>query len=156
MPVKAHVERTINAPKDAVWAVLNDFPRLSTWSAGVQNSYTTGEDGNVTGLGAERRCELGGNKILDERISAYTPGESMTIEVWNVEGLPIKSSKGNFSVRSTGPGTTEATIDAEVIFKLPGILTSLLSPLLARFIAKSFASLLDDLAQEAEKNAAIN
>ncbi len=153
MPVKANAQRTINAPRDAVWAVLDDFPRISTWSAGIQKSYATGDTNTATGLGAERRCELGGNKILDERISAYSPGESMTIEIWNVEGLPLKSSRVTFSVRSTGPASTEVVIDAEANPKLPGFLVRLLHPLLSRAIAKKFAGLLDELAQESEMNA---
>ncbi len=152
MPVKAHAQRTINAPSESVWAVLDDFPQISTWSAGIQKSYTTGDTNSETGLGAERRCELGGNKILDERISAYTPGESMTVDVWNIEGLPLKSSKTTFSVRSAGPTSTEAVIDAEANPKLPEFLVRLLHPLLSRAIAKNFARLLDELAQEAETN----
>ncbi|MCP5027399.1 MAG: SRPBCC family protein [Actinomycetia bacterium] len=150
MPVKAQAKRAINAPKDTVWAVLDDFPRISAWSAGIQNSYTTGNTDLETGEGAERRCELGGNKILDERIIAYTPGESMTIDVWNVEGLPLKSSKTTFTLHPTGPGTTEATIDAEVTPKLPGLLVKLIGPIVAKGVAKNFSGLLDELAQQAE------
>lgn len=150
MAVKAQVTRSINAPKDAVWAVLDDFPRIAAWSAGIQNSYTTGDGSKETGLGAERRCELGGKKALDERISAYTEGESMTVDVWNVEGLPLKSSQATFSVRSTGAGTTEASIDATAVPKLPGFLVALLRPVLSKAIAKNFAGLLDELATEAE------
>ncbi len=153
MPVKAHTRRTINAPKEIVWEILDDFPTIASWSAGIQKSFTTGDTELTTGLGAERRCELGGKKILDERISAYTPGESMTIDVWNVEGLPLRSSKTTFSVRSTGPGTTVATIDTEAVPKLPGFLVALLRPVLSKAIAKNFAGLLDELAVASEAGA---
>ncbi len=154
MPVKAQTQRTINAPQEAVWAVLDDFPAIAGWSAGIQKSYTTGTTDLATGVGAERRCELGGNKILDERVSAYTPGQSMTVDVWNIEGLPLKSSQTTFSVHTTGPGTSEARIQAEVTPKAPGFIVKLAGPLMAKGIAKHFSGLLDELAQEAERKAA--
>jgi len=52
MSVTAHASRTISAPKEVVWSVLDDFPRISAWSAGIQRSYTTGDADLVTGLGA--------------------------------------------------------------------------------------------------------
>ena len=154
MTVTAHTTRTADAPKDVVWAVLDDFAGIASWSAGIQNSYTTGDAALVTGLGAERRCELGGGKVLDERISAYTPGESMTVDVWNVEGLPLESSVATFSVRATGPDTSEISIDAEAVPKLPGFLVTLMRPVLAKGIAKQFGGLLDELAAEAERTVA--
>lgn len=152
MPIKAKASRGVNAPKEKVWAVLDDFPGIASWSAGIQNSYTTGDENNVTGLGAERRCELGGKKILDERISAYTAGESMTIDVWNVEGLPLKSSQATFSVHATGPETSEVRINAEAVPKLPGFIVTLLGPLLAKGISKNFSGILDELAAIAEQS----
>ena len=150
MALNAQANRTINAPKEIVWQVLDDFPAIASWSAGIQNSYTTGNADLATGLGAERRCELGGNKVLDERISAYTPGESMTVDVWNVEGLPLKSSQATFAVRDLGNGKTEATIDAEATPKIPGLIVTLLGPLLSKGLAKNFGGILDELAVVSE------
>lgn len=150
MTVKATIRRSINAPQEVVWAILDDFPGIAAWTAGIQNSYTKGDAEKMTGLGAERRCELGGNKILDERIAAYAPGESMTINVWNVEGLPLRSSVATFSVRATGDRTSEATINAEVEPKIPGFVQAILRPMLSKGIAKNFSGLLDELATEAE------
>lgn len=153
MTVTATTHRSINAPKEVVWEVLDSFPDIAAWSAGIQKSYTTGDATKVTGVGAERRCELGGSKILDERIAAYTEGESMTIDVWNVEGLPLKSSKATFSVRATGNGTSEASIDAEAEPKIPGVVQKIIGPVLSKGIAKNFSGLLDELAAEAESRA---
>ena len=153
MAVKAQARRTIKAPKDVVWEVLDDFPNIAAWSAGIKKSYTPSDRGDAdqaTGLGAERVCELGGKKRLDERISEYVEGESMTIDVWNVEGLPLKSSQAKFSVRSLDDGTTEATIDAEASPKLPGFLVALMRPVLVKGISKQFGGLLDELGVEAE------
>ena len=151
MPVKAHTKRTINAPKEIVWKILDDYPTIASWSAGIQKSFTTGDTELTTGLGAERRCELGGNKVLDEKISAYTPGESMTIDVWHVEGLPLKSSQATFAVRDLGDGQTEATIDAVAIPKIPGIIVTLLGPIISKGLAKNFGGLLDELAAASEQ-----
>ncbi|MCP3990928.1 MAG: SRPBCC family protein [Actinomycetia bacterium] len=150
MPAHARVQRTVNAPKEVVWEILDDFPGIANWSAGIQKSFTTGDASKVTGLGAERRCELGGEKLLDERISAYTEGQSMTVDVWNVEGLPLKSSLTTFSVRAVDDDSTEVTVAAEAVPKMPGFLAGLLSPMASRFMAKNFSGLLDELATEAE------
>jgi len=156
MPINASTNRTINAPKDVVWEILDDFPTISAWSAGIKQSFSTGDTSKTTGLGAERQCILDdrGKKTLDERISAYEPGESMTIDVWNIEGLPLHSSQATFSVRSTGPNTTVATIDASAVPKLPGFMVKLLNGPLSKGIAKNFAGLLDELAAAAEANSA--
>lgn len=151
MPVNATATRTIDAPKEVVWKILDDFPAISAWSAGIQQSYATGDTDVVTGLGAERRCELGGKKALDERISAYTPGESMTVDVWNVEGLPLKSSQATFSVRSVGDAVSEVTIDASATPKIPGFIVSALSPVLSKGLVKNFGGLLDELAAASEQ-----
>ncbi len=150
MPAHARVQRTVNAPKEVVWEILDDFPGIANWSAGIQKSFTTGDASKVTGLGAERRCELGGEKLLDERISAYTEGQSMTVDVWNVEGLPLKSSLTTFSVRAVDDDSTEVTVDAEAVAKMPGFLAGLLNPMVSRFLVKSFSGVLDELATEAE------
>ncbi len=152
MPVNATTSRTIDAPKETVWAILDDFPTISAWSAGIKQSFTTGDTAKVTGLGAERQCVLDdrGTKVLDERISAYTPGESMTIDVWNVKGLPIRSSQATFSVRSIDSNTTVATIEAVAVPKLPGIMVTLLQWPLSKGITKNFSGLLDELASAAE------
>lgn len=154
MSVNSTTSRSINASKEVVWAVLDDFGGISAWNSGVQNSFTTGDESQNTGLGAERRCELGGKKIVDERITAYTEGESMTVDVWNVEGLPLKSSLVAFTVAATGSTTSEVKLDAQAVPKLPGFLVKLMGPLLSKSVAKQFAGLLDELATEAEKRQA--
>lgn len=152
MSVHAKTNRTINAPKEAVWAILDDFPIIAAWSAGIKQSFSTGDISKTTGLGAERQCILDdrGKKVLDERISAYTPGESLTVDVWNVQGLPLRSSQATFSVRSTRPDETVVSIDAMAVPKLPGFLVKLLHGQLSKGIAKNFAGLLDELAATAE------
>ena len=153
MTINATVSRPANAPKEVVWEILDEFPRISSWTAGIQNSYTTG-DGTVTGLGAERRCELGGNKILDERIVEYREGESMTIEVWNIEGLPMRSTRATFSVHARSDGTSETRVVAAVEPKVPGVVQKVMGAAMSKAIAKNFGGLLEELATEAEARAA--
>ena len=154
MNVSASVNRRIEAPTEVVWGVVDDFADIAAWSAGIQSSYTTGADGAETGLGAERRCELGGGKILDERITDYIEGRSMTIHVHGVKGLPVRSSLVTFSVRQAVNGGTEAVIDAEMSPKLPGFVVALGRGMLSRKVAQQFGGLLDEWATESEKRAA--
>ena len=152
MPVNAITSKTIDAPTSVVWEVLDDFPNIAAWNSGIQQSYTTG-DTDPTGLGAERRCELGGKKILDERIADYVEGEQMTVEVYRTEGLPVKSSNVVFSVKDVGDGKTEATIDATVEPKIPGFLVSLMGGMLSKQVAKQFGGFLDELESESVRRA---
>lgn len=150
MTVDATAQRRVEAPRETVWQVLDDFPNISAWSAGILNSYSTG-DGIATGLGAERRCELGGKKVLDERITDYRDGESITIHVHNVEGLPLNESITTFSVTAGAENTSVVSVHAEASPKLPGVLVSLMRPLIARGLSKNLGGLLDELAAAAEQ-----
>ena len=38
------VERSVGAPRSAVWAVLADYPNIAEWNDGVQNSYAIGDE----------------------------------------------------------------------------------------------------------------
>lgn len=151
MTVKAKTSKIIDAPKDIVWDVLDDYGNIANWSAGIEKSFTTGV--SATGLGAERVCELGGKKKLQERITHYEPGEAMTINVFGVTGLPVKGSDTRFSVRANPDGTTEASIDAEMTPKMPGIVVKLMNGVIAGQVRKQFGGLLDELGTEAEQRA---
>ena len=103
MTINPNASRTVNASVADVWAVLDDFANIDGWSDGIKKSYTP-DDAAVTGLDAERVCELdpAGKKVLEERIVEYVENEKMTIDVFATKGVPLKSSVTtlNFFIRS--------------------------------------------------------
>ena len=44
------IERTVNAPRSAVWGVLADYPNIASWNSGVKTSVATSAE--TTGVGA--------------------------------------------------------------------------------------------------------
>ena len=59
-------ETKINAPVSEVWAALADIGGIYRWNPGVQGSHVTTEQ--AEGVGACRRCDLGGKNYLDEKV----------------------------------------------------------------------------------------
>lgn len=153
MGVKVESRKTINAPADTVWAVLDDFAGIETWSRGIQKSHKLDNNGAATGVGAERRCELGPGKALHERITSYEHGKHMTIDVFSVEGLPMKSSNTTFTLTSVDANTTQVEIDADMTPKAPGFLVKLMGGIITKKAGQQLDGLLDDLAKAAESKA---
>lgn len=98
MSLQISVQREVDAPADAAWAVVDDFANIANWTSSIQRSELVGDSNLASGLGAERVCELGPGKVLEERIVEYTDGERLTIDVYGVRGLPVKSSLSTFTV----------------------------------------------------------
>ena len=92
----------INAPKERVWAVLADLGAASAWNPTVtHSSYTS--DGRE-GVGASRRCDLPDGSFVEERVTAWTPGEAFTLNVY--EGaIPFENGFGTYELRGVGSET---------------------------------------------------
>ena len=96
-----HVTGATDATRSAVWAVLADFPNISTWNGGVKASHDTGD--GVVGLGAQRHCDLAPVGGLEETITGWQPNEQLVVHIDSAAKLPISSGEATFSL---GPGTT--------------------------------------------------
>ena len=60
------VEKDVEAPVDAVWAVLADFPNIADWNGGVKKSFSTNDQ--TDGVGATRHCDLSPAGGLEETV----------------------------------------------------------------------------------------
>ncbi len=129
---------TINAPKEVVWDILDDFTNIQDWTGQVKTSVQLGEVGQ--GLGAGRQCDLAPFGKADERIIEYVYGEKMVIELTNIKKLPIKRSATTFSLKSLDDSTTEVTISP-----IPEIKGGPVSGILASRVEKRLPAGLDDL-----------
>jgi hypothetical protein len=92
----------IDAPPSAVWNTLADIGRIHEWNPGVVASRKTtpGEDG----LGACRRCELGGASYLEEQVVEWAPQRLLTMRITGTN-LPFKAADIRFTLVGHGHQT---------------------------------------------------
>ena len=101
MPAFVEATVTANAPKEAVWNILADFPNIANYTDTVRSSHSTSENGFE--IGATRHCELAPAGSADEVITGIKQGESVVISVSGAGGGPIKESMTTFSSKRLMP-----------------------------------------------------
>lgn len=88
--------RTIQAPAGRVWNILADFSNVYVFHPLVDSSHST--NGQDTGLGAKRQCDLYNGGIALEEITAFDPERRhMEIAVEDGPG-PFLGMTGAFTV----------------------------------------------------------
>ena len=98
---------TIDAPPDAVWALVGDFPNAAEWLPMVESS--SGEGGVEPG--ATRTLELGGEARVIEELRKYD-AEKMSLSyripvaTHDVAVLPVNNYSSTISVAPEGGGST--------------------------------------------------
>ena len=136
------VKRHIEAPSSDVWAVLADFPNISSWNAGVKNSFSTSDA--TGGVGAQRHCDLSPMGALEETVKVWEPEARMEISIDSAEGLPIHAGLATFVLQSSESGT-----DVSVVYSYQpkfGFLGQLMGRLmLDSQLSKGFTDFLKDL-----------
>ena len=141
-------ERTVAAPQSSVWAVLADYPNISTWNEAMTNSYAIGDA--VEGVGAQRQTEFGskGSIRLRETVTEWAPEQRMVIAVDRVEKQPIKEATMTFTLS----GAAETTMFAMSYDYVPngGPLALIFGPMLDRVLNKGFNAFIDDLERTAQ------
>ncbi len=97
-------EVKINAPREKVWEVLADIGAVHQYSENVKFSKYISS--NVDGVGAARRCELGGSTWVEERAVDWQDQKGYTLEVSDGQGLgPLDSLVVAFELSDTSRGT---------------------------------------------------
>ena len=135
------VQRTIDAPSDSVWAVLADFPNISSWNNGVKHSEATSPA--TEGLGATRHCDLAPIGALEETITGWEPGEKLVVRIDSAAKLPMTSALATFELEAEGSSTnTNLRYEYQTRF---GPLGALMGPMLDKQFSKGFAGFLADL-----------
>lgn len=102
------VSREIDAPKSAVWEVLDDFGGVSKYSPGVEDSGIV--DGPDTGVGAVRECHLDEGGRIAEKIVEYDAGSSFTVEFVDMGSFPLKENIVEVAVREIDSNRSEVTM----------------------------------------------
>ncbi len=148
MPAFVEATATANAPKEAVWKVLADFPNIANYTDTVRSSHSTSE--NDFEIGATRHCELSPAGSADEVITDIKQGESVVISVSGAGGGPIKDSTTTFSITEIDADKSSLTMSAQIQPK-GGILAPVISKILERRLPKRPQTVVNDLANSAEK-----
>ena len=145
---KIEVKRLVEAPPSAVWAVLADFPNISSWNTGVKKSFSTSDA--TDGVGAKRHCDLAPMGALEETVQVWEPESRMEISIDSAEGLPIRRGLAEFALQAIETGTEVSVIYSyEPRFGAVGQLMGRM--MIDRQLTKGFAGFLKDLDQTARR-----
>ncbi len=128
----------VDAPVDVVWEHLRRLDQIHLWTDAIHRSYISSPC--ASGVGAERTCELRGNRSLHERITAWEEGVALTYE--STDAPMMKVARNRWSVRAEGARTLVLS-EAQVEFRggplgwlLGWVLIPLLRVLLPNPLAK--------------------
>jgi hypothetical protein len=135
--IKLQASVCIEAPAELVWAHLTKLEDIPLWSEAVLHASC---DGPISrGVGAERTCQLAGNRTIREQWVAWDEGRSFTYE-----GHAIPMMKRAFNQWSVVPYGDKSllTSAAEVEIKgglLGRILEPVFGPLMRRMAPDALA-----------------
>ncbi|MEM7342286.1 MAG: SRPBCC family protein [Actinomycetota bacterium] len=144
------INRTVAAPRANVWAVLADYPNISVWNDGVENSYAIGEA--TEGVGAVRKCELTPAGVMRETVSEWVPEERMVIAIDEIEKMPVNSATMTFTL-GDGGDSTPFTMSYDYEPK-GGPFGFLIAAMLSRPMNKGFNGFVDSLERAARAQTA--
>lgn len=112
---KFSVNRTINAPLDAVWEALSDFGSVHRYSAAVESSPITKGTPN-RGVGAERICNLYDGNHIEERVTGSVEKQQLSIKIVG-SSMPLKSADAVVGLLPTANGGTQVTTTMTFVAK---------------------------------------
>ncbi|KAB1197274.1 MULTISPECIES: SRPBCC family protein [Haloferax] len=107
--------RTIPAPLDDVWAVLDDFGGVENYNPNVEHAHIT--NGIETGEGATRQCEFYDGSSVQERIVSYDPETGYDVDFVDVGSIPVKEMHASIRVRELDDETTEVELTSRFVPK---------------------------------------
>ena len=136
--IKLFASVCIEAPAEVVWTQLAKLEDIQLWSEAVVHARCKGPISQ--GVGAERICELVGNRTIQERWIAWDEGRSFQYEGF---GIPMMRRASNrWSVVSQG---VRSLLISEAELELKGglfgrLLEPILGPLMRRMAPGALAS----------------
>lgn len=123
--IKLFASACIAAPSHVVWKHLAKLEDIQLWSEAVLRASCP--NNLAHGVGAERTCQLVGNRVIHERWVAWDEGRSFQYEGF---GIPLmRRATNRWSVIPNGDQSLLIS-EAELELK-GGVLGRLLEPLLA-------------------------
>jgi hypothetical protein len=96
---------TINATAAEIWPALADFGGIAAWNPNVKASKLTSD--HQLGEGVTRQCQLIPMGTVQERVTEWTEGRMMTIDIYEFQNVPaMRSSTAVIELVPNGPITT--------------------------------------------------
>lgn len=127
----------IDSPVEKVWEQLARLEDIQLWSEPVLNAHCDGALSN--GVGAERTCQIAGNRTIHEKWVEWEEGHAFKYEGY---GIPMmKRATNHWSVQAVGEKTL-LTSEAELEFKggVFGLaLERIMGPMMQRMAPDSLA-----------------
>ena len=97
----------INAAKEEVWAVLEDFNNVYQWAPGVSKSHGLGDKRQE--VGAARYCKLEDFGEIDEVVTEWEQGEGFT---YTVSALgPLNNAVSRWTLTQKDSNTTQLEVE---------------------------------------------
>ncbi len=136
------VARTLNAPREAVWAAWADFGNVAVWHPFVSHSKLLGDPAEPVQLGSRRQCDLAdGKNVARERIVEFAPLERLKIDLYDGT-MPLKAAVATVSFGA--PDTTKTRVVLGMDFEPKyGLLGKLMAPMMKRQFKRMFSELLE-------------
>ncbi len=144
------IERTVQAPRSSVWAVLADYQNIADWNDGVIDSQPVGDA--TGGVGAQRHIELDGSVTMRETVTEWSPEEKMVIAIDQMVKVPVKTATMTFTL-SDGGDTTPMTMSYDYEPK-GGPFGFIVAAMLGRPMRKGFNGFVDSLERAAQARSA--
>lgn len=142
------VQRDIQAPASAVWAVLADFPNIAEWNTGVKKSFSTSGE-QVAGVGAQRHCDLAPLGGLEETVREWEEGRRLVVSIDEAAKVPLRRAEATFELADQGE-VTPLTFAYRYEPK-GGPFAALVGRVLDAQFRKGFEGFLRDLEAEAQR-----
>lgn len=141
-------EVTVNAPAEEVWAALADFGNVATWNPNVKKSFLTSNQ--TQGEGISRECQLVPMGTVQEQVTSWVEGESMTIEISEFKNVPAMRAGGaDIHIRARGD-QTDVHLELSYEVGLGAVGAGMNSMMLKRQFSKAATGLLAGLKHHVE------
>jgi len=150
--IKRHVK--IDASSDKVWAALADFGNIAIWNPAVRNSHLTSSE--TEGVGMSRECQLVPTGTVQELVTGWTEGKSLTVEIVDFKNVPaMRTAIAEFTLEPRGEQTDAfMTMNYEVGLGILG--DGMNSMMMKRQFQKALTGLLAGLKHHVETGESVD
>lgn len=109
------VDKTIDAPIEDVWSVLDDFGGVANYNPNIKASSIV--DGPDAGVGATRECRFDDGNRIEEEIVEYESKGGYTVNFLDVGEFLLKTNVVRIDVEPVGDSRTAVTMTSNFIPK---------------------------------------